>query len=317
MSTNWIRYLNLTASGAGLSAEFSQLRCRFNVRQFMTETPNIAEIAITNPAPNTIKAFLSQEFTKISIEAGYQDNHGIVFVGEIAQARYGRENPTDTWILVTARDSDRSYNFATVSKSFPAGSTPHDHFQAAMTSMQAMGAKPGYLGVDLSKPVFPRAVTLYGMARDVMRNIAVSKSATWSAQNGEIQMLGLSQTLPGSAIAVNSQTGLIGMPEQRLTGIAARVLINPAIKVHTMVQINQGDIQRAKFVVNYGGTADMRNAALPSVTADGHYKVLQISVEGDTRDTPWYMDLLCVAVSSSGKVVGRLPANLAMYEGTE
>jgi hypothetical protein len=41
--------------------------------------------------------------------------------------------------------------------------------------------------------------------------------------------------------------------------------------------------------------APPRQNQLPSVAADGAYKVLGISYEGDSRGNPWYMDLTCLS----------------------
>ncbi len=314
MGTNWIRHFKLTCEGSRGAIDLSEMRCRFSVKQWSTETTNNADVRVTNLAPKTIKPFLDREYTKVTIEAGYQDCYGVVYKGEIVQARSGRESPTDTYLDIFASDGATSHNYAVVNKSFAAGSTPKDHYDEALKAMKQFGAQPGFVGVDLSKPKYPRPVILYGMAREVLRNIAHSKDALWSTQNGEVQMVGVKQTLPGGAIKLNSMTGLIGMPTQEITGIMARVLINPSIKVNSKVHIDQASIQRAAWIRDVGGGVENpQNAILPSVAADGFYKVLKIDIIGDTRGTPWYMDLACVAASGEGW----LPAKVAVYQGTE
>jgi hypothetical protein len=312
---NWIRYFKLTVEGGGKSLDLSNMRVRFQIKQWTSETPNLADIRVTNLSPETMKPFIQQEYKIVTIEAGYKDTHGILFKGDIVQARIGRENPTDKYLDIFARDGEHWHNFAVVNKTFAAGSTPKDHYDEAMKAFKGLGAKAGFLDpeIDLSKPKYPRAVTLYGMARNVMRNIAHSKEATWSTQNGEVQLVGLKNGLPDGAIELNSTTGLIGLPTQEIGGIMARVLINPNIKVHSLIHINQSSIQAAQLYRSVdGGVDNPQNALLPEVAADGIYKVLQINVDGDTRGNPWYQDLACIAKDSS-----ILPSNLKIYEGTE
>ena len=54
-----------------------------------------------------------------------------------------------------------------------------DHLNVAVQAMQQYGFSFGFIGpsVDLSTPKYPRAVTLYGMARDILFNIARLKGA--------------------------------------------------------------------------------------------------------------------------------------------
>lgn len=82
---------------------------------------------------------------------------------------------------------------------------------------------------------------------------------------------------PGGATVPNSQTGLIGMPSQTLgSGIFARCLINPAIGIHSQVQINQADIQGFQPAMTNTGQEQLTFSSLPSIAADGLYTVYRI-----------------------------------------
>lgn len=316
MSRNWIRHFKVTAEGSGKEIDFSSLSCVFDVLQYTTETPNNASVRIINPSAKTAKLFTStgSEFKKITIEAGYQDNKGIIFKGNIVQARYGRMSPTEKYLDLFAADGDQPYNFATVSKTLAAGSTPKDHYDVAMKAMGEHGAAAGYVGIDLSTPKYPRPVVLFGMAREVLRNIAHSKNANWSIQNGEVEMVGLTQPKPGGAIKLNSDTGMIGMPTQEISGIIVKCLINPQIRMHSLIHIDEASIQKAQLMIDAGGgTENPRNATLPDIATDGLYKVLKIDVHGESRNEPWYQTLGCVSASGSGW----LPDALKIYQGPQ
>lgn len=309
MSRNWIRHFKLTAGGAGKEIDLSTLRCTFEIQQFTTETPNSAVVRVTNPSRETANLFTRKdsEFKRLSLDAGYRDNHGIVFKGNIVQARYGRETPTETFLELLASDGDRSYNYATVSTTLAAGSTPKDHYEVAAKAMREHGVTPGFTGVDLSSPRYPRPVVLFGMARDVLRGLAHSKGATWSIQNEEIEMVEPGKAKPGGAIKLNSETGMIGMPTQDITGVNVRCLINPRIKVHSMIHVDEASIQKARLQLDAGGTTlTDHNINLPNVSADGLYIVLRIDVFGDTRGDVWHQHLGCYSASG-----GYLPDRLS------
>jgi hypothetical protein len=151
---------------------------------------------------------------------------------------------------------------------------------------------------DLSTPTYNRAVTLVGMARDILTNIAKGKQATVSYQQEKVTIVKNGQSAPGAAIVLNSTTGLIGMPTQTIQGIFARCLINPAIHCHSIVKINRADIQGGTTPINVTGTNELGNQFLAPIAADGLYLVYRADIYGDTRGNEWYQDLRTVALNT-------------------
>ena len=94
---------------------------------------------------------------------------------------------------------------------------------------------------------------------------------------------------------LNSRTGLVGMPAQTFNGIEARCLLNPEIKPSTLIQIDESSIQRQAISPNY--SAGARNFNMPSIDADGIYKIYEVTHHGDTRGTDWYTDMIGIAKS--------------------
>jgi baseplate hub protein gp41 len=293
----YLRFCQITADGGAGTIDVSTLRCRFRISQGTMITPSILKLEVSNILPSTGQQFANKEYAHIKIDAGYQDGHGIIFQGNIVQAIYGRESPTDTLLTVYAADGDHAHNYATVNTTFPPGSTPQQHFNAAIQAMQPFGISQGFVGVDLSTPTYSRAVTLFGMARDVLSNIAKFKQATVSYQQEQVTMVQNGKSAPGGAIVLNSNTGLIGIPTQTIQGILARCLINPSIKVHTQVQINQFDINGGAAAINVAGDTSIGQAQLAHIAADGLYTVYKVDVDGDTRGNPWYQDLAMIATT--------------------
>jgi hypothetical protein len=291
------RYISLTVDGAFGSLDLSELRCRFDLHPLPKLAPSIGKIQITNLGPTKSRAIAQKGsvYKTVTIDAGYQDNHGVIFKGNIIQAISGRESPTDTLVTLIAADSEHGHNNAVVSTTHPPGSTPQDHFNTAIAALNPFNVVKGFVGPDLSTPVFPRAVTLYGMARDVLNRIAISKDARVFYDRQEVTMIERGGSRGGSATVLNSTSGLIGMPTQTPDGIFARCLINPSIRPGSLVQIDQKDIQLSIAAINpTTGSNDLGLAQLDSyagISADGVYIVVRVDVCGDTRGLPWYMDL--------------------------
>jgi hypothetical protein len=297
--SNYGRFLQVSAGGStwgieGVTDQNPGLRVRFNIKLFAQVSLNTATVKITNLKPEIAHGFVTTPDQPITIDAGYQDSHGVIFKGTIRQAVYGRDNPTDTVLTLYCSDGDMGHNFGVVNKSHVAGSTPHDHVTSAVNSMP--GLSLGYLdpALQLTQPKYPKSVQLYGMARNVLDKVAGMKGANWSIQQGQVQMVGYKNPLPGGQTILNTHTGLIGMPTQEIGGIMARALINPNIKIYSSVNIDQALIQGGQYE-NVAGSVEASRMTMPYVAADGVYKVLGIAYEGDSRGNPWYMDMTCLA----------------------
>jgi hypothetical protein len=329
--TNWIRKCELSVAGltiVGGTVE-QTLRVRFNVQQRTTQSPGVGNIFVTNPADATSKKILSAgEFAPVTLKAGYENGlYGLIFKGTLRQARKGKDNPTDTYINVLAAD-EIGYNFATVNKSLPPGSTGQDLFNALTKELSAYGVTVGAVTQKAQKALqqlkYPRGLALFGPVKELMRTLSHSINSTWSIQNGQLHMCALGDNI-GGPWEINVNTGMIGMPVQTLQGIIVRSLINPNIGVNSLIHLNNADIQAATYNLSTqgetqnprgSGTNSFNNPVLPSLDADGLYRVLMIEWTGDTRELPWYMDMWCVS-QSGAPTPGELgPLNNAALNNT-
>lgn len=113
------------------------------------------------------------------------------------------------------------------------------------------------------------------------------------------------------AIVLNSETGLIGMPQQTMgAGVNVRCLINPNIRINGLIQLDQASVYRTALsdseIAQSSGriseTDQNGNRVVAgslqqpaSIATDGVYIVKAIDYTGDTRGQAWYMDLMCFA----------------------
>lgn len=274
----------------GDALDLSNLKIKFTVKRSDTQTPNTAEIFIYNMEQQTMER-IKKEFSRVILQAGYEENFGVIFEGNIKQAFDGRENQTDTFLFIIAGDGDLSYNYAVVNTTLAAGSGQAEQVNAAVKSMtETGGTTAGNIG-DLPSEKLPRGKTLFGMARDFLKQSAETSNKTWSIQNGKVQMVPVTSYLPGEAVVLTSKTGLVEKPLQTSEGVTAKCLLNPKIKIGGRIQLDNKDVQRLKI--------DMSNPTSPAntpapLTADGVYYVLVIEYVGDTRGNEWYSMLTCL-----------------------
>ncbi|MBB3811467.1 hypothetical protein FHS81_003582 [Pseudochelatococcus contaminans] len=237
------------------------------------------------------------------LTAGYQGGgaSGVIFTGNVKEWRKGRETPVDTYLDVIAADGDRAYNYAVVNKTLEAGHTNRDALNVITQSLAEHGVDVGHIA-DLGQTVFPRARVMFGMARDYLRTLCRSTNTLWTIQNEKLQIVEEKRALPGSAYVLNSETGLIGMPEQTMGGIQARCLLNPDIQVSGQVQIDQSSVSKA-MMSSIDINQDVDRYFLPGIAADGMYKVLYMSMIGDTRGPQWYCDLTLQSLNPNDSAV--------------
>lgn len=259
-------------------------------------TTSAADLVIYNPSPETVKK-IAKEFTRLVILAGYDGNYGKIFSGWIRWRRFGRSSQTDTYVQIQAGDGDKELNFGFVSHTLAAGYKQED-----VTNILAQSANltVGYDGVEPQNEA-PRGRALFGMVRDRMREHAATNSATWNVNDSAIQMVPVLSYMPGDAIDLTPKTGLIGIPSLTFQGVEAKMLLNPAVKISGIVNIDERRLQDVALSpsLNYGG-ADLLKR--PEIDSSGSYRVLFLQHTGDTRGQEWYTDVICAAVDKTANM---------------
>jgi hypothetical protein len=288
----YLRTCQLIVFGNDLSGlDLSALRIKFSVKRSDTMTPNVADIRVYNLEEQTALR-IRKEFTKVVLQAGYEGNFGVIFQGNIKQVILGRESATDTFIDIIAGDGDRAYNFAIVNATIAKGSTQRDQVNAAVSSMAPKGVDAGHLG-EMPTEKLPRGKTMYGNARNYLRDAAQTSQSSWSIQDEKVTFVKKKAYLPGERVVLTSKTGMIGTPQQTNEGVNVKCLLNPNIKIASRVEIDNKSIQQFKINLSIPNSA----ANIPApLTADGVYYVLVVEHTGDTRGIEWYSSLICLNI---------------------
>ena len=291
----WIRDCKLIVgkdNGDGL--DLSNLRITFKTKKGDAETPNSAEINVYNLSDETASK-IRNEFTQVFLSAGYVNNVGLIFQGNIRQVRIWRENGVDKILAILAADGDKAYNFATVNKTLAAGSRPADRVNVCQESFKNKGAGNAY-APDPGGEALPRGKVMYGMARKYMRDEARDTDCEWSFQDGKMQMVKKSGYLPGEAVVLTSETGLVGSPEQTQDGVTLKCLLNPRLKVGGRIKLDNASIKEAQTQIGKAGGEQP-----PALDSDGFYRIIKIDYTGDTRGNDWYAEITCIGIDETSK----------------
>ena len=289
----YLRKAGLLVAGGGSALDLSEMHFRFSVHTADVESPNNAIIRIHNLSDDTARR-VRGEYSSVVLQAGYEGAFGEIFQGSIKQVRFGKLNGVDKFLDIFAADGDIGYNFGFVNKTLAAGATSADVIDAAAKAMNVKTA-------DLAKNHYtlPRGKVLYGMARDMVREVAATLGATWSIQNGELQLIPLRGYLPGEAVVLNKATGMIGIPEQTEQGISVRALLNPRLRIGGLFRLNNNEITQTQVnsIVAFNDHKALVQRA--PMSGDGTYRLLMVEHVGDTRGQEWYSDLVGLAFDPS------------------
>lgn len=277
------------------------LRVVFDIKSSTNGNPGNAIIALYNLAPGTAKSIFGANGKTMTFAAGYQGSIGQLFSGEIIKVNLGKDNATDTTATVFAKAGDAAHNTGVVNTTIKAGSTGMDVYKALVKAMPGMSA--GRVPTQaLEQIIYPRSVTMFGMAKHFMRNLAQSVDGTfhYDSLNPQVNITQKNDMGKGSAIVLNSDTGMIGLPTQNTDGINVRCLINPQIQINSIIHIQESSIQKITPDLTIQGEPKNQSAVFQGgLDADGMYRVVYLEQVGDSRGDPWFCECNCVALSGA------------------
>ncbi len=321
MGRNFIRAASISLSGSS-SATITgggdtDLKIVFSVQFWTSQSPNACRIRLYNVSPTTRAAFQNKQFQKIILSAGYQDNMGLIFQGDIKQSIYGHENATDTFLDIFCADGQNGYQQGRMNTTLAKGYSPMDVVNVAVGGMAPFGISLGKVNVDLVSLKYPRGTPLAGMSREALRLMSLSAGALWGINFNKVDIIDPRKPIPGGTVKMTAETGLVGWPRQTEAGIQFESLINPALQPHVNVELDPSQIIAAEQNNNpmSGPDAQKANTFLDAqALSAGTYNIIAMERYGDTRGDPWYDKCTCIGQGGS---VPSTPSNAGYYIGSQ
>ena len=276
------RLLIVPKSG-GDGIDVSALRIVFYVEKSTTETPNYSQIIIYNLAQSTIAGIKAGD--KVILEAGYEKgNVGMIFSGEIVQPYVARESGVDIALHLICQDADEYLTTAFTAKTLAKGSKLTDAVSAC-----SEGLDQNVISRKLSDKTYIRGKVLFGKSASLMRVLAKTAKAQFFVNDGKINIAAAEDYDGDTAVELNPMTGLIGTPNQTDDGVSFQCLLTPSLKRNSLIHINANLIAAQQASTSQAAT---------DVNADGVYRIVKMTYEGDSRGQSWYCN--CDAVTQSG-----------------
>ena len=290
------RYRVIVSSLDGEKAlDVSQLRCTFNCVKTMQLEPQFSTIVIYNLSPQSENTIITEGF-RVTIEAGYEGSqYGLIFDGDVVQTIRNKEDGTTYTLTLVAADSDRWMSYSTLNFSMVRGQNSRAIVENC-ASKATIPTELGNISDSLSTSKLTRGKVIFGLTRDYIRQIAQSENATAYIEGGKINIVKADDIPEGEILDLSSESGLIGVPAQADYGVTIKCLLNPRIKIDSLVHVDNSLVRAQQFE---------QGQQVYALDSDGIYKVIQITYSGDTRGNDWYTEVETVTQA------GKLPAMIA------
>lgn len=241
---------------------FDGLDIEFNVVKTLKKEPNTLVLKIYNLEEEKRRAIEEKKNPIVQLSAGYEDNIAVIFLGDVRDAGSAFEVPD--WVTtLESGDGERATRFDRVNRAFRAGTSLETILRE---TAKAMNIGEGNLNRIIKKGRLIEAaaetnngMVVSGSASREMDRLVRSAGLEWSIQDNTFQVLEAGKTLPGEAVVLTPNTGLIGSPTIDNDGILQfTALLNPEIipgrqlQVKSLLIDSRFRVERAE----YTGTVD-------------------------------------------------------------
>lgn len=246
------------------------LRVAFTIERDEKRTPNNAEVKVWNLTRDHREALSKSETVSVSLEAGYLDDVGVVFAGDLRSAVTRLEGAGDRVTTVTGGDGENAIRTARIAKTFKAG-TPVATVLRELA--RALGVGTGNLTSAAAgvSGTLSKARTLHGVCADELEAFCRTQGLRWSVQDAALQIRVEGQpVVPGTGYLLRADSGLIGDPEVSIEKNKGKVVSGTALL-------------RADIIPGVG-------LRLESEAFEGNLVITQTTHRGDTQGTEWYVD---------------------------
>ncbi len=264
--------------------EISEYRINFKVDKSLVGFPNLANIKIYN-APENVKKLLKQG-DKIELYAGYENNIGLIFKGEVVNINSTYSKP-DYILEIYAGDAHKALTSSKINKTLKAGATTETIYNTLVDNLHGVskGLTEGLKNCISKKRSLLKAIILSGGVKEWLDKISATCGFDYAVDDGVISTVAKNKALnSGNPFLVSQTTGMLGSPEQTETGMNVTTLLNHSFKLgHTFkidsisTKLNVGNLMFRKVKKH-------SNNAL--------YRINSISHSGDNREGEWKSELV-------------------------
>lgn len=265
------RYRIVVADSKGNALEVSQLHCLFSIIKTIQMEPNTSEVTIYNLNAQTENSIILSG-KRITIEAGYEGSQfGLIFDGDILQCIREKEDATTYKLTIIALDSDRAINFDIANFSIARGQTTRSMVEHIVNKAENP-ISIGSISDKLSSQTLTRGKVFFGKSSDYLRQISKSNAMQYYMDNGSLNLISIEELPKDEIFDLSPKSGLVGTPEQTDYGISGQCLLNPQIKLNTLIHIDNSLVRAKRIDVT--GSSTVPNSVNGNINLSTRDKII-------------------------------------------
>ncbi len=226
-----------------------------HVEKSLKPEPNTAEITLFNlnqdhrakleelrPKAGALKGI------PVKVEAGYEGGQtSVIWLGDLRTVESYYEKPD--WVTVVGTgDGEKAHQEARINQSMGPGTTATAVLTALAKSLGVGAGNVATAAAELEakgfSSAFAHGIVLSGQTSRHLTDWCKSAGLEWSVQDGALQFVRRGATMPGKALLLSSDTGLLGSPTVDNEGImTCRTLMIPDVRPGVLLQMNSSRVK--------------------------------------------------------------------------
>lgn len=270
------RIVKLSVGDGDETLVIEGLRIEFDIEATRVSKPNQATISVYNLSRHT-RQRIKEEFTRMKLEAGYADNVGTIFLGEL-QTVVNKKNGVDVITEISVGDGTKAIQNSTANFTVDAGD---DATQNAINGLIGTmeGISKGNISAAKDFPGALRSVVVCGNTKDELAKLGRKHDFEWSIQQGAVEITKNDAAI-NETIEISSESGMVGSPEMTEKGVMVRCLLNPAIRPNRIVKVVSDFIEFDNNETPSGKRESDQGA--------GFFRVAKVRYTGNNEDGDFY-----------------------------
>jgi len=263
MKRQWIRKYSVFINNFPSEVVIDDLRIIFKIIKTRQISSNKCNLKIYNLKPET-RAIFEGEDVRLTLEAGYQDESGLIFKGNVKRSSFKKVGPD--WITdILIADGDKALREVNFQKSYVAGIDIKNVISDIVDKMKSEGRVISKSLKNISSEILQKGLSVTGIAEEILDKLIDKQGLEVHIQNEEIVFVDPKGDIGRPEINITPETGLIGSPIRReKNGIQFESLINHNMIPGSLINLKSKDI-------------------------NGLFVIRKQSIQGDSQGNPWFM----------------------------
>jgi len=245
-------------------AKVFRTRIVFEVEQDASGNANKAKIKVFNLSQESL-TFLEQKNLVCFLRVGYEGSGlSVLFFGDIDEKNgiHVERNGPDVITTIEAGDAEKTLREANIQIGLAQGATNLQVINAAAAKLKVSTA----FKTKIKSIKFQNGFSYSGSVKNLLNDLGTQAGFEWSIQNGELLILGPTETDKQEAVLVSARSGLIGFPTKTQDKVIFTSLLNPKIRPGRAVRLE------SKIFLQDAGA---------------NVKVSKTTFKGDSSEGPW------------------------------